>query len=373
MGGLQYEGGPVLHSNRTHLVFWQPAGSGLQYPAGYEVVMERFLTRVAAASHRAGNVYALSGQYTDGAGPAAYASTYGGAVVATDRLPARHCHDPVTAPPGWTDCVTDAQLQQELEHVVTSHGLPRSSSDIYFLVLPARLGTCTDTTSAECALGGSVSGYCGYHSEAADGLRYALIPFNAVSGHCQSASPRPNHSAADPALSTVSHEHLETITDPEVLASWVDADGNEMGDLCMTKFGRALGGTGATRFNETIGEGHYWLQEEWSNQDRSCQPRAQAAQVWLSTANRTTAGNPLSLTGHAQPRHGHIVAYAWTFGDGTNSPARVTTHSFTRPGLYRVWLRVTDSASIWSFATTTIQVMPRPALDRVRRQVVRRG
>jgi hypothetical protein len=51
----------------------------------------------------------------------------------------------------------------------------------------------------------------------------------------------------------------------------------------------------------------------------------------------------------------------------------VTTHSFTRPGLYRVWLRVTDSASIWSFATTTIQVMPRPALDRVRRQVVRRG
>ncbi len=32
---LPYNGGPVLHSNRTHPIFWEPAGSGLTFDPGY--------------------------------------------------------------------------------------------------------------------------------------------------------------------------------------------------------------------------------------------------------------------------------------------------------------------------------------------------
>ena len=53
------------------------------------------------------------------------------------------------------------------------------------------------------------------------GLLYAVIPYNAVPGHCQSDNPRPNSSTADPALSTLSHEHIETVTDPDGDA-WTD-------------------------------------------------------------------------------------------------------------------------------------------------------
>ena len=133
---LPYGGGRVLHSNRTHAIFWQPAGSGLTFDPGYESLIETFLTDVAADSHRTTNVYSLSGQYTDGSGPAAYDSTYGGDVVDTDPLPANGCAEPPTGP-AWTVCLTDAQLQTELEHVVAADGLPTTNRDIYFVITPA--------------------------------------------------------------------------------------------------------------------------------------------------------------------------------------------------------------------------------------------
>ena len=71
IANLPYGGGPVLHSNRTHLIFWQPTGSGMTFDPGYESLIEQFLGRVAAASHHTDNVYGLTGQYPDAQGPAA--------------------------------------------------------------------------------------------------------------------------------------------------------------------------------------------------------------------------------------------------------------------------------------------------------------
>jgi hypothetical protein len=135
---LGYSGGRVLHWNRTHLIFWAPAGSGLQFDPGYEGQIARFLSAVAADSRRATNVYSLSGQYTDSGGPAAYASTYGGAVLDKSPLPARGCEAPGPPHgPGWSDCVTDAQVQQELGNIVGERNLPTGNNDVYFICLPA--------------------------------------------------------------------------------------------------------------------------------------------------------------------------------------------------------------------------------------------
>ncbi|MBV8955720.1 MAG: hypothetical protein JO179_16410, partial [Solirubrobacterales bacterium] len=123
---LPYAGGPVLHSNRTHVIFWQPAGSRLSYDPGYEAQVELFMARVARDSHRPTNVYGLSGQYTDSGGPAAYDSTYGGAVLATDPLPPSRCIEPAQSGPGWSVCLTDAQLSREIEGVVAADGLPHT-------------------------------------------------------------------------------------------------------------------------------------------------------------------------------------------------------------------------------------------------------
>jgi hypothetical protein len=350
---LPYGGGPVLHSNRTHLIFWQPSGSGLTYEPGYQALIERFLQNVAAASHSQSNVYALTGQYGDAHGPAAYASTYGGAVVATDRLPRNGCVEPPTAGPGWTVCMTDSQLVAELEHVVHADHLPTGPGDVYFIVTPKGLGSCTDSGSTNCALGGSVNGYCGYHSQSADGvLLYAVIPYAAVPGHCKSDSPRPNGSTADPTISTISHEQSEMITDPQYDA-WTDPAGNEDGDLCGGQFGPAIGGSGASVWNEDISGGHYYLQEVWSNADGACEPRTRPDSVTFRAALKPGPGWSLALSGVAGAPNGRITAYRWFFGDGRGGRGRTVSHRYSRPGNYRVVLRVTDSWGNWAFYAAT--------------------
>lgn len=356
---LPYGGGPVLHANRTHLIFWEPAGSGMRFDPGYEALIERFLRRVAADSHHPGNVYGLTGQYTDAQGPAAYASGYGGATVDTDALPRNGCIEPPITGPGWNVCLTDKQLQAEVEHVVHDDQLPTGSTDVFFLVTPRGLGSCTDTSSTSCALGGSTGGYCGYHSQSADGeVLYAVIPYNAVAGHCQSGNPRPNGSTADPAISTISHEHSEMVTDPSGDA-WIDSSGNEDGDLCIESFGPAIGGSGAGAWNEQIHGGHYYLQEEWSNADNGCRPRARPARLSFKASPR--AGTPWSVafSAHGTTPHGPVVSYTWFFGDGRSAHGAGVSHRYHHAARYRVVLRATDNWANWTYDAETLTVARR--------------
>jgi hypothetical protein len=355
---LPYGGGPVLHTNRTHAIFWEPAGSGLTFEPGYESLVETFLADVADDSRKTSNVYSLSGQYSDASGPAAYDSSYGGAVVATDPLPASGCVEPATTGPGWTVCLTDAQLEVEIQRVIAVNDLPTANRDVYFLITPNGLGSCTDAGSTSCALGGSVNGYCGYHSQTDGGVFYAVIPYNAVLGHCQSNNPRPNASPADPTISTISHEHNEMVTDPTGDA-WIDSHGNEDGDLCLTSFGPALGGPFGAAWNETIHGGHFFLQEEWSNADSACEPRARPDLLSFASTRPPGRLRSLSFTAHGSDPQGRLVAFEWFFGDGRAGFGRRASHTFEAPGAYRVRLRSTDNWGNWAFATRMVRVRAR--------------
>jgi PKD domain len=352
---LPYMGGRVLHSNRTHAIFWDPDGSGLAFDPGYESLIETFLIDVAADSHKTTNTFSLAGQYHDAKGPAAYDSTYGGAVLDFDPLPPNGCAEPSTAPPGWTVCLTDAQLETELEHLVAVDHLPTTNHDIYFIITPNGFGSCTDGGSSSCALGGSANGYCGYHSETATGILYAVIPYNGVPPHCQSENPRPNSNAADPTISTISHEENETVTDPDGTA-WIDAQGDEAADLCLTNFGPPLGGSGLTAWNESINGGHFYLQELWSNASGGCEPRAKPDSASFGMARVAGRARQVSFTGRGSAPQARIVSFQWFFGDGRAGVGRHPSHTFKTPGSYRVRLRATDSWGNWATASKTVQV-----------------
>ena len=365
LANLPYGGGEVLHANRTWLIFWQPRGSGLAFDPGYAELIVRFLKQVAADSHKPTNVYGLSGQYRDAGGPAAYDSSYGGAVIDADPLPSNGCSEqtppPVGSGAGWSVCLDDSQLQDEVRHVVAADRLPNTSSDIYFLVTPNGLGSCETSGPSNCALGGAddSGSYCGYHSASPDGrIVYAVIPYNAVPGHCQSGNPRPNSSTADPTISTLSHEHNEMVTDP-LGDAWIDGDGNEDGDLCITSFGPPLGGAGLGAFNESIHGGHYYLQEEWSNDDGGCEARDEADPISFTVGRRPAKRRTVTFTAHASDPDGSIVDYAWFFGDGRTGHARRIEHLFRRAGTYRVVLRTTDSAENWAYYVRTVKVTRR--------------
>jgi len=89
-----------------------------------------------------------------------------------------------------------------------------------------------------------------------------------VPAACDSGQ-HPNSSDADATINVASHEHNEAITDP-LGTAWFDQRGYENGDKCAWNFGTALGGTSGHQYNQAIGSGRYYLQQEWSNQTSRC-------------------------------------------------------------------------------------------------------
>src|SRR5271165_1039080 len=57
---LDYHGGPVLHSNTTYAIFWDPSN---RYPSSTRSNISKYFTDVAAASGTLSDVYAVSTQY----------------------------------------------------------------------------------------------------------------------------------------------------------------------------------------------------------------------------------------------------------------------------------------------------------------------
>jgi hypothetical protein len=367
--GVSYGGGPVMHSEHTHVIFWTPSGSGLTFDPGYEEQVATFLGRVAADSRSSASLFGLIGQYGDGTGPATYASRFAGAIDDTDPLPTDPgsiCSEPVAPPlgtgPGWNACVNDSGIQAELQNVVSANHLPAGLGEMYLLVTPNGLGSCFGAGPSDCALGGTDNqGYCGYHSATgAPEILYAVVPYNAVARHCQSGNPRPNASTADPAISTLAHEFAEIATDP-LGDGWSDSSGDEIADLCITNFGPNLGGsTGPSAYNEVVGGGHYYLQELWSNHTHSCEPAPKPDTVSLSLPRRAQADRTLSLSAYAIDPQGTVIGYRWSFGDGTGGHRMQPRHVYRKAGTFVVSLRITDSWDNWTYATQTLTVR-RPA------------
>jgi IPT/TIG domain-containing protein/List-Bact-rpt repeat protein len=252
---LTYHGGPVMHQSTAHAIFWIPAGYSVG--ANYQSVVDGYFQNVADASGRSDNDYSVAAQYGDTSGPGAYQVSFGGSVVDTDPFPANGCMDgPLPV------CLTDAQLQAEIDKVISAHGWQTGLSNEFFIFTPPPAGSCFDSSSTLCAY----SYYCAYHGSFTSSLGNGTVVYANQPYAAQPAAPtscdtgaRPNGDDADPEVNLVSHEQIESITDP-LLDAWYDGSGSEIADKCAWNFGPNAGD------NEQIGTGHYSLQQEWSNQ-----------------------------------------------------------------------------------------------------------
>ena len=326
-GNLIYHGGPVMTSNTNYTFYWAPAGSA-EYAAGYQTGVNKYLEDLAHDSGGVQNVDSVATQFTNSGGePAAYDSHFAGAIIDTDSYPANGCKAAAI-------CLTDTQIQAEIKAYVKAHGLPQDLTHEYFLLTPPGVESCFTSSGTECSAGTTHAAFCAYHGTiAATGgpIVYANDPYVVGISGCDS-SEHPNNSPSDAALlGGLSHEHNESITDPE-LNAWYGSEGAENGDKCRTfvessEYGSPLGtAPDGSRYNQLINGAEYWYQQEWSNEGSTCKQRTGTALVTPTLtklspkAGLAAGGTSVTITGT-----GFTGATAVSFGSKPAASFKVSS------------------------------------------------
>jgi hypothetical protein len=310
---LLYHGGPVMSSNTNYAFYWDPAGAPA-YAGGYQTGINLYFERLAHDSGGHQNVDSVAAQYGDAKGEfAEYNSHFGGAIIDTNKYPPNGCSaSPI--------CLTDEQLQAELKSYIAAHELPTDVGHEYFILTPPGVETCFEELSLSCSAGSSSPEFCAYHGfipVKTGVIIYADDPYTFAVEGCDTGE----HPSESPAEGTIqgglSHEHNESITDPEI-TGWLDANGQENGDKCRTfisssEFGPILGNApDGAPYNQVIDGGLYYYQQEFSNETLSCQQRRTPPAPTLkklSPKNGPAAGGTkVTITGTAF-EHGATVMF----------------------------------------------------------------
>ncbi|CAN5551073.1 hypothetical protein BH10ACT2_BH10ACT2_13520 [soil metagenome] len=300
---LEYQGGRVMDTTGPDGVtitpiFWAP--EGYEFPDGYQDLIVRYIEDIAADSGATSNVYSHLPEYSILEGEFAqdleYKLTAGATINDTNAYPESGC-EPAD---GFTDCITDAQLRDELTALAESEGLITDLANFYPVFFPPTVETMDLDGS------NSIDGYCGYHRAFGEGdaeVVYGNEPFE-PEGCGQPHAPNGDFEA-DGAISVLSHELMEAFTDPEDVVTWNDQTGHEIGDICAEFYGPPLGYGDATDtetsgYNQVINGNVYFTQTEFSNaafaafgEGSGCQQSADAGAtattspigVMLGTAN----------------------------------------------------------------------------------------
>jgi PKD repeat protein len=372
---MEYHGGPVMGTVATPgdvtvtPIYWDPAHT---MSASYRSVIDGYITNVAADDGKTTNVFSGYAQYG-----ATYDIHAGTPRVATDAMTDGCSPDSgavYSDSSGYTACVTDAQIQTELNKVLSADGLPNGLAYSYAVFLPKGVESCEDgrdnAENGVCTVSASGGTFCAYHSSTAGGAIYSDVPFPIYSSltgfSCGTedvfgADQSPNgQTDADVVLSPLSHELTEAVTDP-LGNAWFDRAGNEVGDDCAGLFGTTSGTFGAL-YNQTINGAHYLTQETFSNEDYHRSKRTaciQHADLPLASFRVSTtspkAGRAVRF--NAAKSRGSIAGFAWTFGD--SSPAgsgKRTSHTYRAPGTYTATLKVSDTDGIQTSATVVLTV-----------------
>lgn len=383
-GALCYHGGSVMHANETIAEVWDPRPHD-DYASQY---VEQFLRDVADGSGSLGSPYAVTTQYTDASGRAGNTSLYGGGYDTGTAYPANGCTpsghwqyylepngtlDTKEPSPYFNDvCLTDAQLQSELQTMVTQEGLVGHTHPGYtpllVMLLPPGVNVCIDSTGSLCSANSEkpLGQFCSYHSQVTIGgetFDYLVQPWSAQTACDEPDAPTlPTGPTYDPRalanmmgarlVSPLSRAQIDAIVNP-ALNGWFAEDGSEMSDgsqfaqLACTPLGSGLD-------TVTIGtskQNPYLIQREFNNGGviepgpftPGCAPNVVLIPGFIVPSD-PNPGDVVKFDGSKSPTTLLIpqANYIWDFGDGTGGLGPSVFHTFAKGGTYNVKLTVID-------------------------------
>jgi hypothetical protein len=389
---LCWRGGPVVHSNETFALTWDPSHN---YWSGTRGYVEQYLRDVADSSTNSlSDVYGLTSQYQDASGRASANSKYGGGCVdfgnpnnlgnpnttcqfgsAVQTGPGNNYPSNGCTPTGqsWVDtgatgfennttCLTDAQLQSEVASMVSQEGIigrtQPGHTPLIVMLMPAGVETCLDSAATLCgANSGASAQFCSYHSEVNVGgnlIPYVVQPWTPKTT-CDEPDVDPIPSpvpvdqlaklAGERLVSPISQAEMAALTDPG-LNGWTASDGSEMNDNngCVP-LGQGLD-------KETLAGNAYVLQREWNNGAAiaydpntyfGCAPDVILNPAFVAPS-AVDPGDTIVFDGSTTASTLIVpnANYAWGFGDGTSAIGPSVSHSYANGGTFTVTLTVTD-------------------------------
>jgi hypothetical protein len=298
-----YHGGSVMRGVTVHTIFWAPAGHQFDGgPAGsrsYVQLIQQFFTDLAHDSGTSGNALGVLDEYGDGAGKGLYSISYNAAtdsIDATDPYPSRD--QQCASPSGVATCITDLELQTEIDHIITTHApSARGLHDLWFMFLPPDVDTCS--SPGVCGTD-TFAGYHGLSNVGHGPVVYAVAVDPLIEGVIGSGGDPEGNPEAETTIDTAAHETAEAITDPEGVG-WMDPNGLEVGDKCENgpQSGALLGfAPDGSPYNQLINGHEYLIQALWSNAAGGCvqhassgPPPAPIATVRMRQFSSVVSGN----------------------------------------------------------------------------------
>ena len=273
---IVYHGGQVMRGVTLHTVFWAPPGSRFDgSPAagvpGYEALMKQFLVDVTHGGPPNADIFSTLTQYHDPGGPGDPQLSYDPNADSTDLATPYPSRDSQCASPsGTATCVTDAQLQSQLDSLIaTQSPRARGLTNLWLIFLPPNVDTCI--LAGTCA-SNSFAGYHGEFDRGHGSTVYITVPDPLIEQTPPPGSDPQGNPEAEFSLTTVAHEFEEAVTDPYG-TGWLDPLGFEAGDKCEigpqpgTPLGYAPNGA---PYNQLINGHEYLIQEMWSNDAAGC-------------------------------------------------------------------------------------------------------
>jgi hypothetical protein len=303
---VTYHGGQTMTGGITiHAIFWsggthqfKPRPSGA--PHDYIGMLEQYFTDVAHASTgtSGGPCTKLScvnftvepqfawgttpGHITPGNYSVSY-TTSSDAFLDTHAYPpkSQQCHSPKHI----SVCLTDAQIQREVNRVISTTGGARGIHNLWYVFLPGGVDECI---SPHVCGTNSYSGYHGVSDLGHGPTIYALGIDASIESPATAGSDPEGFPDAERTIDVAAHEVNEAMSDPEGVG-YMDPNGFEIGDKCESNYGHALGHAGPDHapFNQVISGDKYETQEMWVNRNNAGKPHCVQA--------TTNTSSPLPL------------------------------------------------------------------------------
>ena len=274
-GDLQYHGGHVVRSAREYLIYVNMAtNSNCNTVATCWGDPQGFLQDLGNS-----NFIHVVDQYV-------------GAHDGDRYRPAREAIEvtyPATSPYTGTTEYSDLDMQTIVYAVTTALGLPSGYHAIYDVFLPPGQDECAGPGVCYSPDDPASFYFCAYHGTSelpAGPTLYTVEPFQDVGG-CSVRPNTPNGAFIDSTNNVLSHETIETITDPNVAGAWPTGwwnelnngmFGQEIGDECsfllITPPPPTVPGPNSSVYfdpsNVNLNGNPYAIQPEYSNSAHGC-------------------------------------------------------------------------------------------------------